>query len=85
MANQHLSLTFLGGTQTVWGPLVGAICFVLLKHEISAITPYWHLVVGIILVAVVMSGANGLFGWIEARATRWQRRLPPVKKQVKNA
>ena len=79
-------MVILGGLGTLFGPLVGAICFVLLKHEISAITPYRHLVVGIILVAVVMSGANGLFGWIEARATRWQRRrLPPVKEQVKNA
>lgn len=86
VSGEALVVVILGGLGTLVGPLVGAICFVLLKHEISAITPYWHLVVGIILVAVVMSGANGLFGWIEARATRWQRRrLPPVKKQVKNA
>ena len=86
VSGEALVVVILGGLGTLVGPLVGAICFVLLKHEISAITPYWHLVVGIILVAVVMSGANGLFGWIEARATRWQRRrLPPVKEQVKNA
>ena len=86
VSGEALVVVILGGLGTLVGPLVGAICFVLLKHEISAITPYWHLVVGIILVAVVMSGANGLFGWIEARATRWQRRrLPPVKKQVKHA
>lgn len=54
------------------GPLVGAAAFVVLKHEISALTSYWHLVVGGILIAVVLSRANGIFGWVE---TRWSAKL----------
>lgn len=90
VSGEALVVVILGGLGTLVGPIIGAVCFVLLKHEISAITPYWHLVVGVILVGVVMSRANGVFGFIETRAARWQgqrgRPQPlPEKKQVRNA
>ena len=60
-------------------PLIGAAAFVMLKHEVGALTSYWHLVVGIILIAVVMSRANGIFGWIESRwGARIERRSAVV-------
>ena len=67
VSGEALVVVILGGLGTLVGPLVGAAAFVLLKHELSAFTTYWHLVVGAILIAVVMSRANGIFGWIEAR------------------
>lgn len=67
VSGEALVVVILGGLGTLVGPLVGAAAFVLLKHELSALTAYWHLVVGVILIAVVMSRANGIFGWIEAR------------------
>jgi branched-chain amino acid transport system permease protein len=72
VSGEALVVVILGGIGTLVGPLVGAAAFVVLKHEIGAVTPYWHLVVGLVLVAVVTSRANGLFGWIEAR---WGRRI----------
>jgi branched-chain amino acid transport system permease protein len=67
VSGEALVVVILGGVGTLIGPLVGAVVFVVLKHELSAITSYWHLVVGCLLIAVVMSRANGIFGWIEAR------------------
>lgn len=67
VSGEALVVVILGGLGTLVGPLVGAAAFVLLKHEVSAMTSYWHLVVGGILIAVVMSRANGIFGWVEAR------------------
>lgn len=67
VSGEALVVVILGGLGTLVGPLVGAATFVVLKHELSAVTTYWHLVVGVILIAVVMSRANGMFGWIEAR------------------
>ncbi|PWR01250.1 branched-chain amino acid ABC transporter permease [Meridianimarinicoccus roseus] len=76
VSGEALVVVILGGLGTLVGPLVGAAAFVLLKHELSAITTYWHLVVGLVLIGVVMSRANGIFGWIEARwGARLDRRL----------
>ena len=75
VSGEALVVVILGGLGTLVGPLVGAVVFVLLKHELSSVTSYWHLVVGLILIAVVMSRANGIFGWIESRwGTRNERR-----------
>lgn len=71
VSGEALVVVILGGLGTLVGPVVGAVLFVVLRHEISALTPYWHAIVGLILIAVVMSRANGIFGWAEARlATR---------------
>lgn len=76
VSGEALVVVILGGLGTLVGPLVGAAAFVVLKHELSAVTTYWHLIVGVILIAVVMSRANGIFGWAEARwGSRIERRV----------
>lgn len=76
VSGEALVVVILGGLGTLVGPLVGAAAFIVLKHELSAVTTYWHLVVGALLIAIVMSRANGIFGWIEARwGARIERRL----------
>lgn len=72
VSGEALVVVILGGLGTLIGPMIGAALFVVLKHEVSALTSYWHLVVGLILIAVVMSRTNGLFGWIEHRYERWR-------------
>lgn len=67
VSGEALVVVILGGLGTLVGPILGAVLFVILKHEVSAITPYWHAIVGLILIAVVMSRAQGVFGFIEAR------------------
>ncbi|MFC6641139.1 branched-chain amino acid ABC transporter permease [Sulfitobacter profundi] len=73
VSGEALVVVILGGLGTLVGPLVGAVAFVLLKHELSAVTTYWHLVVGVVLIAVVMSRANGIYGFIEGRWIVWQK------------
>ncbi|GAA0285618.1 branched-chain amino acid ABC transporter permease [Rhodovulum strictum] len=70
VSGEALVVVILGGLGTFVGPILGAAAFVVLRHEIGALTPYWHLVVGLILIAVVMSRANGLFGFVEGRLAR---------------
>ncbi|MCP4880776.1 MAG: branched-chain amino acid ABC transporter permease [Gammaproteobacteria bacterium] len=65
-SGEVLVVTILGGLGTLFGPIVGAAAFILLKHQVSEYTNYWHLAVGIILIAVVMGGAKGLYGSLEA-------------------
>jgi branched-chain amino acid transport system permease protein len=80
VSGEALVVVILGGLGTLAGPVLGAILFVVLKHEISAVTPYWHAIVGLILIAVVMSRANGVFGFIEARLAA--RKSKPVAKEA---
>jgi branched-chain amino acid transport system permease protein len=76
VSGEALVVVILGGLGTLVGPLVGAAVFVILKHELSAVTSYWHLVVGLVLIVVVVSRANGLFGWVESKwGARLQRRF----------
>lgn len=82
VSGEALVVVILGGLGTLIGPLIGAAAFVILKHELSAVTSYWHLVVGVILIAVVVSRANGIFGWLEARCNaRIDRRLSVVTRK----
>ncbi len=78
VSGEALVVVILGGLGTLVGPMVGAVAFVLIKHEVSSFTPYWHLVVGVILIGVVMSRANGIFGFVEARLEARRRRARPA-------
>lgn len=82
VSGEALVVVILGGLGTLVGPLVGAVAFVMLKHELSAITSHWHLVVGVVLIGVVMSRANGIFGWVEARwGALLERRVTDATRQ----
>ncbi|MGE0283005.1 MAG: branched-chain amino acid ABC transporter permease [Rhizobiaceae bacterium] len=73
VSGEALVVVILGGLGTLVGPVLGAAAFVVLKHEISSLTEHWHMIVGLILIAVVVSGANGIFGVMEALARRLAR------------
>ena len=81
VSGEALVVVILGGLGTLVGPILGAVLFVILKHEISALTPYWHAIVGLILIAVVMSRANGVFGFLETRLAA--RKPQPQVKEAK--
>jgi branched-chain amino acid transport system permease protein len=70
VSGEALVVVILGGLGTLVGPVLGAAVFVFLKHEIQAETDYWHLFVGLVLIAVVVSGGRGLYGTLEDRVAR---------------
>ena len=63
-SGELIFMVIIGGTATLFGPLVGTIAFVLLEEFLSAITVYWHLIFGIMLVALVLFGKGGIHGWL---------------------
>ena len=75
VSGEVLVVVILGGLGTLIGPLVGAVVFVLLKHEVSDFTDHWHMVIGLILIGTVLAGGRGLYGQVE----HWlaSRRPPP--------
>jgi branched-chain amino acid transport system permease protein len=64
----------LGGTGTVYGPLLGAVAFVLLEETLSRLTEHWKAILGPILVIVVLFAKGGMAGGIEQAVARWRRR-----------
>lgn len=73
-SGQILVMVILGGLGTLIGPLIGAAVVVLLKHELSQYTDYWGFWLGLFLIAVVLSGRNGIVGALEDLAVLALRR-----------
>lgn len=63
-SGELIFMVIIGGVGTIFGPLVGTIMFVVLEEALSAITVYWHLIFGILLVALVLFGKGGIHGWL---------------------
>jgi branched-chain amino acid transport system permease protein len=74
-SGELIFMVVLGGTGTLFGPVLGAAAFVLLEEWLSAFTIYWQFIFGALLILVVLfwrGGINGLFDLI-GRAP-WRRR-----------
>ena len=65
-----LVMVLLGGLQTLAGPLVGAAAYTWLQDVAARSTDYWHAVLGLAILALVMAFPSGLAG----AAARWTRR-----------
>ena len=65
-------MTLLGGFGSFFGPLLGAFVFIHLQDAIMSAFPYWRLVFGAILAALVIFAPGGLAGL----AGRWRPRPP---------
>jgi branched-chain amino acid transport system ATP-binding protein/branched-chain amino acid transport system permease protein len=57
-----LMVVILGGTGTLFGPVIGAFIFVLLEDLLSGLTEHWLLIMGAFIVAVVLLLPNGIAG-----------------------
>ncbi|MCD0500240.1 ABC transporter permease [Achromobacter sp. MY14] len=57
-----LVMVLLGGLQTLAGPLVGAAAYTWLQDAAARSTEYWHAVLGLAILALVMVFPDGLAG-----------------------
>jgi branched-chain amino acid transport system permease protein len=58
-----LVMVLFGGKRTLIGPLIGAVIYTVLQAWASSRTDVWALFVGLLLIALVLSGRNGLLGF----------------------
>jgi len=63
-------MTVLGGAGTVWGPLLGALIYVLGKEILSTITPAWEIFLGGIFIACVIGFPKGILGSVISLLSR---------------
>lgn len=66
-SGELIFMVIVGGVGTLFGPLIGTVAFVFLEEILSAITIYWHLIFGVMLVVLVLFGKGGIHGWL----ARW--------------
>jgi branched-chain amino acid transport system permease protein len=65
-----LIMAILGGMGSFWGPAIGAAALTLLNHQISAVTQYWPLVLGSVLIVLLFAFPGGITGALGAAFAR---------------
>lgn len=74
MAITIVIITVLGGIRSLYGSLLGAAAYVLLNTYLSDLWPYWEMLLGLALIAIVLFFKGGLQGGVEALVEMVQRR-----------
>ncbi|HYL02697.1 MAG TPA: branched-chain amino acid ABC transporter permease [Steroidobacteraceae bacterium] len=67
-SGDFVMMAVMGGMRTFWGPLLGAIVFVVLQDYLSSVTVNWMSFVGLLFVLVVLFFPRGLLGFIRRKA-----------------
>ncbi len=70
-----LVMVLLGGLHTLLGPVVGGTVFTWLHDTVARATDYWHALMGLIILALVLLAPQGLAGlrWpVRWRPARWR-------------
>ena len=68
MSGNIVMITVMGGMRSFWGPLVGAVLFVMLQDYVSSMTTNWMFFVGLTFVCVVLFFPRGLMGMFQKGA-----------------
>jgi branched-chain amino acid transport system permease protein len=55
-------MVILGGMGTLFGPVMGAVVYLVLEEVLSQVTEYWALIMGPLLLLIVLFGRGGIMG-----------------------
>jgi branched-chain amino acid transport system permease protein len=55
-------MVILGGMGTLFGPVIGAVVYLVLEELLSQVTEYWALIMGPLLLMIVLFGRGGIMG-----------------------
>ena len=64
MSGELIVLIILGGTGRLFGPVAGAVLFVLIEYLLGGLTERWQFFLGLILLGVVLFARGGIVGLI---------------------
>ena len=68
-SGELIMMVLLGGSGTLYGPILGALAYLLLEESLSRLTEHWKVILGPLLVLLVLFGRGGIAGAVE----RWRR------------
>ena len=71
-SGEIIIMVILGGIGTLVGAVMGAAIYIMLEHELSALTEHWLVILGPLLILVVLFAKRGVAGFLtrEGRAAR---------------
>ena len=55
-------MVILGGMGSLFGPVIGAVVYLVLEELLSQITEYWAIIMGPLLLLIVLFGRGGILG-----------------------
>jgi branched-chain amino acid transport system permease protein len=67
-SGDFVMMAVMGGMRSFWGPLLGAVVFVVFQDYVSSITINWQIFIGFLFVLVVLFFPRGILGAIRRRA-----------------
>lgn len=70
LSGQVLIMVIVGGAGTLIGPILGAVFFLTVEHQLSNYTDSWALFFGLIFIAFVIFAPEGIWGLLTARRGR---------------
>ncbi|CAH0446889.1 hypothetical protein LMG10661_02953 [Ralstonia syzygii subsp. syzygii] len=66
-SGDFVMMAVMGGMRSFWGPLLGAVVFVVLQDYLSSLTVNWMSFFGMLFVAIVLFFPRGLLGVLRPR------------------
>lgn len=61
-SGQLVFMAVLGGFSNFFGPIVGALSYILLQDQLQSLTEYWRFVLGAVLAVIVIGFPQGIAG-----------------------
>lgn len=68
-SGEIMIFVILGGVARLFGPVAGAMLFIVLEHFLGGLSEYWHIHLGFLLLAVVLFAPGGLIGLLTRRSS----------------
>ena len=66
-SGEIMIFVILGGVARLFGPVAGAMMFILLEHVLGGLSEFWHIYLGALLLLVVLFARGGLIGTLAGR------------------
>jgi branched-chain amino acid transport system permease protein len=70
---QVLMMVLVGAAGTLFGPMLGAVVFVLLQYVVSSYTERWLFVIGFIYLIIALYAPQGALTFVSDRLRRRAR------------
>lgn len=68
MSGEIMIFVILGGVARLFGPVAGAVLFVMMEHVLGDLSDYWHIYLGALLLGIVLFARGGVIGLLAGKA-----------------
>jgi branched-chain amino acid transport system permease protein len=69
-SGEIMMMVIVGGVGTLFGPVLGAVAYLLLENVLSGLTQHWQAILGPLLVLLVLASRGGIMGAVSALGRR---------------